>query len=126
MFHEEHFYFYSISDKEFISYLSSKEYFIAGAINSFRLVGYVICLIAVDEAEIIYLCVHPNYRRIGIAAQILQYFIQNTSFLKKLHLEVIIHNANAISFYKKEGFIITHVRKNYSNGCDAYSMIKLL
>ncbi|MDR0640558.1 MAG: GNAT family N-acetyltransferase [Holosporales bacterium] len=125
-FHVEHFHFYSISNKEFTKYLSSREYIVIGAISSLTIVGYIICLIVGDEAEIIYLCVHPNYHRIGIASGILQYLIRHIPSLKKIHLEVLMYNTQAIKFYKKQNFIITHVRKNYSDGHDAYAMLKLL
>lgn len=52
------------------------------------------------------LYVDRDYRRRGIATQLLDWMYQNVWREKKIRLEVLVHNLSAIAFYKHYGFEI--------------------
>ena len=68
-----------------------------------------------DEGYITNVAVFPEYRRQGIAAQILQVFLQfaAANHLAFLTLEVRPSNAAAIALYQGFGFEEVGRRKNY-------------
>ena len=66
---------------------------------------------AEDEGYIDYLCVHKDFRRRGIAAQLLNYVYDHTQYNTYL-LEVVGNNAAAIALYKKQGYKIAETKKS--------------
>ena len=80
-----------------------------------RVLGYAGLMVVADEGYITNVAVFPEYRRQGIAAQILQVFLQfaAANHLAFLTLEVRPSNAAAIALY--QGFGVEEVgrRKNY-------------
>lgn len=60
-----------------------------------------------DNSRIVYLCVHPDYRRYGFAEELMKYVMKNH---KDLYLFVKILNRGAICLYWKMGFKITGLR----------------
>ena len=85
--------------------------------------GFILCSDLGDDLEILTLAVHPNFRRQGIAFQLIStlqnYAIQHQK--QHLFLEVNIHNLPAISLYQKCGFIQSGQRKNYYHEDDIIS-----
>ena len=77
--------------------------------------GYANFLHVLDEGDIGNVAVAPEYRRQGIAAQILQVFLQfaAANHLAFLTLEVRPSNAAAIALYQGFGFEEVGRRKNY-------------
>ena len=68
-----------------------------------------------DRLEIDYIIVNEDYRRLGIASKLLKYMEDENKDALNITLEVRESNIQAISFYKKNGFVIEAVRKNYYN-----------
>lgn len=101
----------------------SRKYFIAsiGGIP----VGYAGAWNTGTDLSIISIAVRPDYRRQGIAGALIervkkQAHIDNISAIS---LEVCEDNEAAIELYKKYGFIITNIRKNYyKNNRSAFIM----
>ncbi|MEM1509032.1 MAG: ribosomal protein S18-alanine N-acetyltransferase [Thermofilaceae archaeon] len=93
-------------------------------------VGYVIgTLEARGEGHVVSIGVHPNYRRKGVATALLNEVINrfNARGVRIVKLEVRVSNFPAINLYRKLGFEITGiVEKYYSDGEDAYMMVKSL
>lgn len=93
-----------------------------------NVIAYCGLYAVLDEADITNIAVHPDYRKKGVATQILNkvfaYCIENS--ITTLNLEVRKSNVNAINLYKKNGFLIVGERKNYysDNHEDAYLMTK--
>ena len=81
-----------------------------------------------DEAEILTLCVLPEYRRQGIAGALLEKMIAylKTQKVRKMFLEVAADNQPAIGLYQKYGFTQMGQRKGYYEGKDALTMQRLL
>lgn len=80
-----------------------------------RVLGYAGLMVVADEGYITNVAVFPEYRRQGIAAQILQVFLQfaAANHLAFLTLEVRPSNAAAIALYQGFGFEAVGRRKNY-------------
>lgn len=80
-----------------------------------RVLGYAGLMVVADEGYITNVAVFPEYRRQGIAAQILQVFVQfaEANRLAFLTLEVRPSNAAAIALYQGFGFEEVGRRKNY-------------
>ena len=80
-----------------------------------RVLGYSGLMVVADEGYITNVAVFPEYRRQGIAAQILQVFVQfaEANRLAFLTLEVRPSNAAAIALYQDFGFEEVGRRKNY-------------
>jgi ribosomal-protein-alanine N-acetyltransferase len=83
------------------------------------ILGYVLLNVAGDEAHIMHIAVHPNYRHQGYATQLLRFAIEEIKTLSKYQiiLEVRIDNLPAIKLYEKNGFIKIGERKNYYHAC---------
>ena len=85
------------------------------ALDGDTVVGYVGSQSSIDEADIMNVAVHPDYRRQGIAENLINTLIAE---LKKrgchaLLLEVRVSNTPAITLYEKLGFAQVGCRKNY-------------
>ena len=80
-----------------------------------RVLGYAGLMVVADEGYITNVAVFPEYRRQGIAAQILQVFLQfaAANHLAFLTLEVRPSNAAAIALYQGFGFEEVGRHKNY-------------
>lgn len=132
MFHVKHFANYEISDSSFLAYLTRPQYQIFGMFHVKHLIGYVIFQVSNFEADIVYIGVHPDYRRQGVATRLLNCkcftcnIPENEIEQFKIFLEVETENSPALSFYKTQGFEIASVRKKYLKGKDAYLMCKKL
>ena len=85
------------------------------ALDGDTVVGYVGSQSSIDEADIMNVAVHPDYRRQGIAEKLINTLVAD---LKKrgchaLLLEVRVSNTPAITLYEKLGFAQIGCRKNY-------------
>lgn len=77
--------------------------------------GYAGVLVVVDEGYITNVAVRPEYRRQGVASQLLDVFrrFAEGSCLAFLTLEVRASNRAARSLYAKHGYAEVGCRKNY-------------
>lgn len=99
------------------------------AISS-TLFGYICGRSVLDEAEIVKIAVKRDVRRQGVATRLLACALEKV-FQKggrTCYLEVRSSNMSARSFYEKNGFSGTGIRKNYytSPREDAVLMVKSL
>ncbi len=80
--------------------------------------------LAADEAELYQICVHPDFRRRGIAAELLGRFLDSMKArgAAVCFLEVRSRNAPAIALYKSSGFEQISVRRGYYSDDDAVIM----
>jgi len=96
------------------------------AIIDGRLVGMLILWMIVDEAHIATIATHPDFRRRGIASQLLKEGLQS-AFAEgacKALLEVRAGNQVAQAMYRKYGFLQDGLRAKYykDNNEDAVLM----
>ena len=78
-------------------------------------VGYVGSQSVMDEADMMNIAVHPDYRRRGIAEKLIHALVSalGEKGSHGLSLEVRASNAPAIALYEKLGFTQVGLRKNY-------------
>lgn len=95
-----------------------------------EIAGYCDLQIKFENADLALIAVAPEYRRSGIAQEMLDFMIDLAvrAECEIISLEVRKSNEPAIRLYEKNGFIQANIRKNYysDNHEDAYLMIKPL
>ncbi len=93
-----------------------------------KAVGYAGMWKVYDEGHITNIAVHPEFRRAGIAAALLEALISLAAAegIERMTLEVRQGNLAAKSLYMKYGFMDCGIRKGYyaDNGEDAVIMWK--
>lgn len=80
-----------------------------------KVLGYAGLLVMMDEGYITNVAVFPEYRRMGVAAKIIEVYMNfaKANRLAFLTLEVRPSNAAAIALYHRFGFEEVGRRKNY-------------
>lgn len=94
-----------------------------------KIIGYGGFTKAMNEASLVNLAISQDYRRKGIATKLLEHLIKiaKEKKVERMFLEVRRENIGAISFYCKNGFKETGIRKDYyGKGEDAIIMSRKL
>lgn len=90
-------------------------------------VGFLDYSFYYERVEINYIFVKDEYRKNGIASNLLKYLIDAYKDSYNITLEVSKNNIAAINLYEKNGFNIVATRKNYYGAnVDAYLMERKL
>ena len=99
-----------------------RKYFVALYEN--EVVGYIGLFECDKDYNIIGICVKEKFHNMGIGTKLINYSkkIAKKENKKSLSLEVDNRNILAINFYKKNGFIVTNIRKKYYKDNDALIM----
>ena len=89
--------------------------FLVALVDADRVVGYAGVQVILDEGYITNIAVRPECRRQGVAAKLLQVFLDfaKANKLSFLTLEVRASNYDAIALYGSRGFRSMGRRKNY-------------
>lgn len=90
-----------------------------------NIVGYILVLIKRKNAKLYSIGVDETHRGKKIAKKLLEFIFKELASLgfENLLLEVRVDNDGAISLYKKTGFEIKKILKEfYGDGCNAYLM----
>ena len=99
---------------------------VLGQQDSPSVIGYVCSWRTLDECHILNVAVHPSFRRMGLASQMIDHLLEIYRERGILHyfLEVRVSNEGAISLYRKYGFKVCGVRRRYyaDTGEDALIM----
>lgn len=103
------------SEKSIASELGNKLSLWLVAMDGQKVVGYVGSQTVLGETDMMNIAVDPNYRRQGIANQLILTLIQQLSVRDShsLMLEVRVSNEPAISVYRNLAFAEVGIRKNY-------------
>lgn len=77
--------------------------------------GYAIVSAAMDEAHLLNLCIHPDWRRMGLADMVLAHVIDEARIggAQRMFLEVRPSNRGAIKLYRQAGFHVIGRRPDY-------------
>lgn len=103
------------SEKAFKDTIGNDDYIYIVAEHENSVVGYVGCIVSADGADITNIAVAEDYRRMGIAEELLR----QTEILllgrgvSALYLEVRQSNAGAQKLYERNGFSQTGIRRNF-------------
>ena len=83
--------------------------------RNYQIVGICVFQKIFCNAELTYLSIHPNFKRIGLGKKLLkETFKQCESFaVEKIQLEVSDKNLDALNFYHALGFEKIGIRKKY-------------
>ena len=77
------------------------------------IVGYLAFEVIADEGSVVKLAVHPDYRRQGIARELIQGALDDSKEMTAVFLEVRQSNIPAISLYSGLGFEEVGIRRDY-------------
>ena len=94
-----------------------------------QIIGYIGLWFLGDQRQITTIATDRHFQGQGCASQLMEYALEKSEELhyQNVNLEVRVSNVKAIALYQKFGFKNVAVRKRYySNGEDAYLMIKEL
>ena len=108
---------YSISENSFDNTFFKSLIYVDNGIK-----GIIVYDLIYDRIEIEYIIVDDNFKRKGIGTILLNEIEKNN--IKNITLEVRESNVDAINFYKKNGFKIEAIRKNYYENENGYLMMK--
>ncbi|OGT30244.1 MAG: ribosomal-protein-alanine N-acetyltransferase [Gammaproteobacteria bacterium RIFCSPHIGHO2_12_FULL_35_23] len=88
-----------------------------GLIFNNNLIGYAILSTVQDEAELLTICIHPDYQARGYGKILLTHLLTylTKKQVKNLFLEVHVANQQAIQFYQQVGFEQIGQRLGYYN-----------
>lgn len=80
-----------------------------------EIIGYYICYYALDEWEIARIAVAPKRQRQGIGQKLFEHMfcVCDEKKMSRILLDVRESNISAINFYKKNGFVVDGMRKNF-------------
>jgi len=83
--------------------------------KSCRFIGFAVLSVIIDEADLLMICIDPDYQRRGFGAKILSFIINKAKDLKlgNIFIEVRASNVPAISIFEKHGFNPIGLRADY-------------
>jgi ribosomal-protein-alanine N-acetyltransferase len=91
------------------------------------LAGFICFRNVGQESELLNICVHPLYRRMGIGRKLMQFYIEfaKAKQIKIFYLEVHVSNPPAIRLYQGFSYQPAGTRKKFYQGkFDALMMVK--
>jgi ribosomal-protein-alanine N-acetyltransferase len=91
-------------------------------------VGFAVARVAADEAELLLIGIHPDYRHAGHGRALLEHLIAalRGAGAARVFLEVAESNQAASAFYRAAGFAPVGRRARYYAGQDALVLMKAL
>jgi ribosomal-protein-alanine N-acetyltransferase len=90
-------------------------------------VGFICFRNVTEESELLKICVHPDYRRLGIGKKLMQFYIDfgRRRGVRSFHLEVDPSNQPAIHLYQSFSYEPSGTRKKFYQGTfDALLMMR--
>lgn len=99
------------------------------ALENEKVVGYGGMWHVINEGHITNIAIHKDYRKMGIGTQIVAKLIEiaKEKEMIGITLEVRKSNESALNLYKKQGFLLEGIRKEYyENKEDALIMWKYI
>lgn len=88
------------------------------------IIGYIGYRCYDENVEILNFLIDTKYQSKGLGQELFSESLKRLDSVKTISLEVRTSNAKAINFYIKNGFIKSHIRKNYYGNEDAIVYIK--
>lgn len=95
-----------------------------------KIIAYGGMWLVLDEAHVTNIAVKKEYQKMGIGGKLMDKMFASAKArgAKYMYLEVRKSNSAAYDLYKKKGFMVEGVRKNYypDNSEDAIVMLKII
>lgn len=103
------------SEKQLSTYLVGERYLCFGLWQATRLQGFALLSTVLDEAELLQIGVHPDYRGRGGATELLRYVHAqlDDQGINRCLLEVRSSNAAALRLYRRLAYQEDGIRKGY-------------
>jgi ribosomal-protein-alanine N-acetyltransferase len=92
-----------------------------------RVIGFVCFTDVGEESELLNICVHSDYRRLGVGRRLMEFYVEfsRRRGIKTFHLEVHASNQSAIRLYQLFAYEASGIRKKFYHGrLDALLMTK--
>jgi ribosomal-protein-alanine N-acetyltransferase len=90
-------------------------------------IGFICFRNIIEESELLNICVHPDYRQLGVGKRLMQFYVDFSSRrgIRTFYLEVNSSNQSAIHLYQSFSYQSSGMRKNFYQGrFDALLMMK--
>lgn len=93
-----------------------------------KIVGYICVEMIIDEAHILNLAVHPDYRKMGIGSYLVSTMLRelHSRGCRYVYLEVRASNTAAIRLYESFVFKVVGIRKHYYTFPDEDAYVMML
>jgi ribosomal-protein-alanine N-acetyltransferase len=113
--------------QDFLNKIYEKNALSKVAVFEGNIIGYICVHYHLHESHILNLAVHPDFRRHGVAARLMDEAIRE---LKKkgcvfMYLKVRVSNTGAQRFYKLLGFKVESIRKKYYGNPDEDALLMM-
>ena len=92
-----------------------------------RVIGFICFRNLEDESELFNICVHADYRRLGVGKRLMGFYVEfgRLRGIKNFHLEVLSSNQAAIRLYQLFSYESSGMRKKFYRGrFDAFLMTR--
>jgi ribosomal-protein-alanine N-acetyltransferase len=90
-------------------------------------IGFICFRNITEESELLNICVHPDYRQLGVGKRLMQFYVDFSSRrgIKTFYLEVNSSNQSAIHLYQLFSYQSSGMREKFYRGkFDALLMMK--
>ena len=90
-------------------------------------IGFICFRNITEESELLNICVHPDYRQLGVGKRLMQFYVDFSSRrgIRTFYLEVNASNQSAIHLYQSFSYQSSGMKKNFYKGkFDALLMMK--
>lgn len=117
------------SEAEFTALLHLSSSHLHAVREKNTLIGFILCRSALDEAELLTICTHPDKRGKGIGRRLLDHAHAHLAAegIGRIFLEVSVMNRQARRLYDRAGYSeIARRKAYYRDGSDACVMEKTL
>lgn len=116
------------SETSFFNELYNQHSIAMVAATKERIIGYICAKYVAGEGHILNLAVHPDFRKKGIAKELVENAIEHLkkSGCRFLYLEVRASNDAARKLYEGFGFKVVGIRKNYYTKPEENAAIMML
>jgi len=83
-----------------------------------QVIGFICFRNVEEESELFNICVHADYRRLGVGRQLMGFYVEfgRLRGIKNFHLEVLSSNQAAICLYRLFSYESSGMRKKFYRG----------
>ena len=109
-------------------YQDCRDFFVIAKVGG-RIAGYAVACADKNQAEIASLAVHPDYRRRGVAAALMQHTLRGLKLAGARRVELMVRTGNTAGaqLYRGLGFRrVRRVPRYYEDGGDGFLMVRAI